>query len=123
MPKNTVVDIQTGLPVEEATVERPELYAAIVAENKEAAMVEPAPTPQPSREEQFQELCQNIGLMLQHNLLSLDLIIAMAGRDTSGARNLKWVDANGMTISVPYALRTIRMRIEWLENFYKRGNK
>lgn len=126
MTNHRIIDFKTGRPVEETPFVVGSVYETIIHQNREAAQAElpkELEPPKENREDVFDQLCQSTGTMLEHTLHSLDVIIHLAKHDANAARSLKWVKENGMTLTVPYALRVFRIRLDWLEEFYKRNKK
>lgn len=104
-----IIDIKTGMP-------REIFYDATITPLSQNVHMGEFMELEKSYDEMHAELCASVKDMLTQSAQILSMLIEIAGRDEKLLRSLRW--DNFMTI--PVALRPIRSKLTWLEDFFKR---
>jgi hypothetical protein len=110
-----IIDIKTGKPCENEN-NAPILSAQEIEAYWNKSPVTEAKPLAKSYDEIHAELCDSVKQMMIQAAHILSMLIEIAGRDENLLRSIRW--DNFMTI--PIALRPIRSKLTWLEEFFKR---
>jgi hypothetical protein len=68
-------------------------------------------------------MCDSIAEMAYVMTCAFSILTQLCANEPDTARHIRWHNEHGTPFTLPMILRTVRRDLEWMEQFFARGEK